>query len=101
MKTKKVIIEGIDAKELIERLREVIVESLKTEHPPPSEKRSPLMTLQETADFFVVTPRSIHNWCGHGLLSPVYIGRRVYFEETEVQDLVQKNKTKKKIHYEN
>lgn len=91
------MIEQIDAEELVNKIKEIIVDTIKKEHPPPARDRSRLMSLSETAEYFGVSVRSINNWCNHGLLSPITIGaRRVYFEESEVLDLVQKNKSSKK-----
>ncbi len=97
--TRTVIIQDIDAEELYRKLREIVTDILRKEHPPPASSRSRLMSLSETAEYFCVSVRTINNWCRNGLLSPITLGaRRVYFEETEVLDLIKKNKcTKKKI----
>ena len=92
--TRTIIIQDIDAQELYGKIREIVTDILRKEQPPPSEN-SRLLSLQETADFFSVTVRTIHNWSQHNLLSPISIGRRIYYEETQVMDLVQKNKVKK------
>ena len=96
MRKRTVIIEDVDAEELYNKIREIFKEILRKEHPPPSDKRSKLLTIKETAKFFRVSDRTINNWCRNNLLSKIEIGRRVYFEEKEIKDLVTKNKTEKK-----
>lgn len=96
MKKRTVIIEDIGAEELYGKVREIIMEIVRKEHPPPSDNRSRLLTIKETAEFFSVSDRTINNWCRHNLLSKIQIGRRTYIEESEVLNLVKKNKIKKK-----
>lgn len=94
MRKRTVVIENVDAEELYKKIREIFIEIVRKGHPPPSDKRSGLLTIKETAKFFSVSDRTINNWCRHKLLCPITIGRRVYFEASEVKDLVQKNKIK-------
>lgn len=40
---------------------------------------------QDVAKLFNVTLGTVHNWCQKGVLKPLGIGSRVYFERTVVE----------------
>lgn len=96
MKRRTVIIDEVDSREFFQKIREIFIEFQKKEDSPP-DQRARLLSVKETAEYFRVSSRTINNWCRHKLLSPISIGRRKYFKEKEVLDLVDKNKTPKTI----
>ena len=55
MKKRNLLIEQIDAEELVNKIKEIIVDTIKKEHPPPARDRSRLMSLSETAEYVSYT----------------------------------------------
>lgn len=46
-----------------------------------------LMSTSEVADLFGKTERTIRNWVKEGFLTPIRIGRAVYFDRAAVEAL--------------
>ena len=89
-------------KKRIIRLEEIPYETflndIKVRHgnpEPPEEKKKKLATLQQAAEFFQVSTKTIYNWSRNGILERSEIGNRVYFEWDRIEQLLEKNKVNK------
>lgn len=85
-------------KKRIIRLEEIPYETflndIKVSHgnpEPPQEKKKKLATLQQAAEFFQVSTKTIYNWSRHKILERIEIGHRVYFEWEAIEELLKKN----------
>ncbi len=97
MKKRTVIIDEINSTELFQKLREIIMDIHKKQQ-PSTEQSSKLLSIKEVSEYFGVSKRTINNWCKNSILYPISVGRRIYFEESQVRNLVHRNKiTEKKI----
>jgi hypothetical protein len=81
------ILYQISPNELIEMISEVVkvqIEALvsKIENPEKIE----FMSRQEAADFLKVSLFTIHLWMNKGILKPLKMGNRTYFERKEIVD---------------
>lgn len=57
----------------------------------PSKKE--FLTRKETAEFFGISLVCLHSWCKEGILTPLKMGNRTYFEYSKlVSCLVDSNK---------
>ncbi len=95
MRSKKIKYEEFEYDEWIKDLRLIIREEMNKRAPAPDSSLDKLLTIAETADHFQVTQKTIFNWGKNGLLHPIQIGRRVFFEQREIENLIETNKTKK------
>lgn len=100
MKTKNsLFIEGLSREELLSDLREqvraIIREELDLRTKAPPKFDIELLTIEETANVFKVSPRTIFNWGQNNLLTAISIGRRVYFRKEAVKELIEKNESKR------
>jgi predicted DNA-binding transcriptional regulator AlpA len=43
------------------------------------------LTRQEVANMFDVDLSTVHNWCKSGTLKPLYLGSRVYFLRSDIE----------------
>lgn len=46
-----------------------------------------LFTIEELVKLFKVDRSTINNWCKNGRLKPKYLGKRVYFLKSDIEDL--------------
>lgn len=54
------------------------------------EEKEKLLTVEQTAAMLNVSPQTVHNWAGQGLLQRRKLGKRTYFLEAEVMAAAQK-----------
>ena len=47
-----------------------------------------LLTRQQLADYLSVSKQTIINWCKEGIITPKFIGGRVYYKAEEVNNLL-------------
>ena len=87
--TKKVLIEGIEADELLTRLDKmesaINALNIQPQNPPPA-TQSDFITRAETASLFRVTLTTINDWAHKGILKAYKVGNRVYFKRAEVNN---------------
>lgn len=99
MKTSKsLLIEGITREELRSDLRQqvraIIQEEFYHQTKAPPDSKLDLLTLEETADIFKISRRSLFNWTKNKILPKVCIGRRIYYRREAVENLITKNELK-------
>ena len=73
---------------LCAKIREIVDSSKQTEQQEPEV----LLTRQETADMLKITLPTLNNWTKAGVLTPRYLGRRVYYRKS---DIINNSKSKK------
>ena len=56
--------------------------------PAPGAPRERLLSVGEVGEVFGRTPRSLSRWIKAGHLTPVRIGRSVFFRATDIQELI-------------
>lgn len=97
-KTNSLFIDGLSREELRSDLREqlriTIREELDLRTKAPPDSNINLLTLEETAEIFKVSRRTLFNWGKNNLINPICIGRRVYYREEAVKQLIKKNELK-------
>lgn len=77
---------------------ETFLDDIKMRHgipEPPQEKPKKLATLQQAAEFFQVSKKTIYNWSRKKVLERIEVGNRVYFEWEAIEQLLNKNKVNK------
>lgn len=55
-----------------------------------SERKSPNATLEESARFLKVSPRSVLNYVDRELITPVYMGKRRLFRWADLEKLARR-----------
>jgi DNA-binding transcriptional MerR regulator len=89
---KRILFEGSSSEEFIgmlcAKIREIVDSSKQLEQQEPEA----LLTRQDAADMLQITLQTLHNWTKEGVLTPRYLGRRVYYKKSEI---INNPKTKK------
>lgn len=87
---KRIFFEGSSTDEfmaqLCSKLSEIIGD-LKTETIPDADE---LLTREETAEMLKITYPTLNNWTKADILTPHYLGRRVYYKKREIINALQK-----------
>lgn len=81
------MLHGISPDELTEKILNGVrlqIEQFKKEIETP--EKSEFMSRQETADFLKVSLFTIHLWMKKGILKPMKMGNRTYFERKEIEN---------------
>jgi hypothetical protein len=78
---------NVSPNELVELIKEGIRTqlqefSIQINSKPISDK--PILSRQETADFFGVSLNCLNDWCNKGILKPIKVGQRTYFNREEL-----------------
>jgi hypothetical protein len=78
---------SVSPKELVELIKEGIKTqlqefSIQINSKPISDK--PILSRQETADFFGVSLNCLNDWCKKGILKPIKVGQRTYFNREDL-----------------
>ena len=95
MITKTIQIQEVTVDELAEKLADKLL--LKMEgylKQMSSTKDEGLLTRQETAAYLKVSLVTIHQWAKYGIINPVRIGNRVYFQKQAILNLIEKQTIK-------
>ncbi|RTL56344.1 MAG: DNA-binding protein [Sphingobacteriales bacterium] len=53
-----------------------------------------LLDMQDILQLFKITSRTAHNWVRQGILQPIRIGGRIYFLESEVEEMIRRMRGK-------
>ncbi|AVR44788.1 hypothetical protein C7S20_05630 [Christiangramia fulva] len=95
-KSNAILIESLSRKEYHENLREIVrtIEKLGNKHQDFIDSHINLYTVEETAKIFKVSRRTLFNWGRNKILTPICIGRRVYFRKEDVKELIMRNEQK-------
>ena len=100
-KTNSLFIDGLSREELRSDLREqlriTIREELELRKKAPPDSNINLLTLEETAEIFKVSRRTLFNWSQNKIIIPITIGRRVYFRVQAIEKLLEMNEIKEQI----
>ena len=76
----------------LQESQEQILQMLKQS--TPKQKELKVYSLDELADFFSVTKRTIYNWKDDGRLPFVCLGSKTYVTETQLQDYLKQHEVK-------
>lgn len=69
--------------EVVEKVNKIIENLVLKE----SRQAVELFTIEELVKLFKVDRSTINNWCKNGRLKPKYMGKRVYFLKSDIEDL--------------
>lgn len=83
---KKIQIEGFTADEFFSKVNHMIDNALENKNSPSNKKEVTLLTKAQTAKFFSISLRSLHNWNQSGILKPYTISNRVYYRSDEIEE---------------
>lgn len=95
MKNRRVIVEELVSYDVLLKDLERIMSKSTMKQPVETQCSAiELYTIGETAKIFKVSQRTLSNWGKSKLLTPICIGRRVYFRKEAVMKLIEKNELK-------
>jgi len=82
--------------ELLQIIRQVVNEAVKSAQPISSTKTSEkLLTRRETADMLKISLVTLNDWSKRGLIQSYLIGGRVLYKESEIEASLHQVKTVK------
>lgn len=89
MRPKKILLLDLDYETILTDFKKILQDQYRA---PPEEKFPELVPINETAKIFQVSKKTLYNWSKKKVLKRVEIGNRVFYERTEILDLIERNK---------
>lgn len=80
----RILFEGSSPEEFIAKLCLKFNEIISNLVDNPIQEPEKLLTREETAKFLKVSLPTLNNWTKAGVLTPRYLGRRVYYKKSEI-----------------
>jgi len=83
---KKIEIEQVSMRELIEKIEEVIIRNSKLQKKIIEVNNLDILTRNEVAELLQVSKVTLHHWAKKKVLVPFSIGTRVYYKKKNILD---------------
>ena len=80
----RIFFEGSSSDEFMRRLCSKISEIIESHKQLDQQEPEALLTRQAAADMLQISLPTLHNWTKEGILTPRYLGRRVYYKKSEI-----------------
>ncbi|MFH6767526.1 helix-turn-helix domain-containing protein [Gaetbulibacter aquiaggeris] len=80
----RIFFEGSSSDEFMRRLCSKISEIIESHKQTNQQEPEALLTRQAAADMLQISLPTLNNWTKAGILTPRYLGRRVYYKKSEI-----------------
>jgi len=86
-----ILLQQFSLEDMETMVRRVIQEEIRSIE-SSQEDKDELFTVDQAADFLKVSTMTIHNWKKLGILEPLHLGKRIYFDRKDVRKALEKSK---------